>query len=118
MSTINQQPLQIERCPYLGLHDDASTSLAYPSPWNYCYHAEPPASIQIAQQVNICLNMNYLQCPLIVACKWGRLPRNLRGKAGRHTLKNELSGKLLWLAILLLVILILIFFLGRALLFS
>ncbi len=119
MRTVNRQPIQIERCPYLGLHDDPSTALAYPSGWNYCFHAEPPASILVAHQVNVCLTANYSNCGIIIANKRGRLPQSLHGRSNKHFHRSGMPRKLLWLALFVLVIalLLLILFLYQTLLF-
>lgn len=103
--------IKIERCPYLGLHDDDSTSLAYPSTWNYCYHATPPASIQISHQVEICLCPHYVDCTVMLSNKWGRLPPGLRGRAGGGIRKNESSRRLVqWIALFVVVLLLTIVF--------
>ena len=114
MKITNRQPILTERCPYLGLHDDNSTSLAYASPWNYCYHATPPASIRVEHQVEVCLSSHYVDCPVMRSNKWGRLSRHLRGRAGGYIRKNGLSSTALWLVLfaLLLLILVLVLFPG------
>ena len=101
------QPIRIERCPYLGLHDDGSTALAYASEWNYCYHATPPASLRLSQQAEVCLCPQYGDCAILLSDKWGRLPRGLRGRRGARLRGNSPSSRFLWftLGILLVVIL-------------
>lgn len=78
----------MERCPYLGLHDDSSTSLAYPSTWNYCYRATPPASILVSHQVETCLCPQYVDCTVYLSNKWESLPSGLRARAGIGAWKN------------------------------
>lgn len=95
MHTSNRSFAGLERCPYLGLHDDQSTSLAYPSAWNYCYHASPPASVLVSHQVEACLCPQYMDCALNHSNHWGRMPRSLRGKAGGSLPKNGSWGRLL-----------------------
>ncbi len=56
-----KQNLILQNCPYLGLHDDQRTSLAYPSAWNYCYRARPPASVSISHQIAACLCPEYIR---------------------------------------------------------
>jgi LysM repeat protein len=68
-------------CPYLGLHDDPGTSQAFSSNWNFCYRAKPPASVALLHQSEFCLSPNYVQCPVYLREKVGRLPSNLRGDA-------------------------------------
>ena len=65
-------------CPYLGLNDDPATSLGYPSPWNYCYRAKPPASILNSHQAETCLGPHHQQCPVFLA-EPAPMPDHLRG---------------------------------------
>lgn len=67
------------RCPYLGVHDDRFTSLAYPSPWNYCYRADPPASVLTSYQEKVCLTSAYQRCPVFLRVETAPLPAGLRG---------------------------------------
>jgi hypothetical protein len=115
MRTANRQLLQSERCPYLGLHDDPGTALAYPSDWNYCFHAKPPASILAAYQINVCLTTNYSSCAIVTTNKWRRLPRSLHGKSDKLFHRSDLSRRLPGLAlfVLVIVILLLALFLGQ-----
>lgn len=39
-------------CPFLGLLDDADTSLDFPSVWNYCHRARPIAPRTLNTKVN------------------------------------------------------------------
>jgi LysM repeat protein len=90
------------RCPYLGLHDDRFTSLAYPSDWNFCYRAKPPSSVDMSHQTEFCLGSQYVQCPIYLREKAGPLPSALRGNA---YLPN--SSRNLWITLLLLLLIIL-----------
>lgn len=93
-----------ENCPYLGLHDDPGTSLAYPSAWNYCYRARPPVSVSIPHQMEACLKREHVDCPVYLAEQEGALPSSLRGSstvpAKRHR-KTRKSGSVVWIIILL-----------------
>jgi LysM repeat protein len=89
-------------CPYLGLHDDRFTSLAFSSNWNFCYRAKPPSSIDLSHQTEFCLGSQYVQCPIYLRAKAGPLPSALRGSA---RLPN--SGGRLGLMLLLLLLIIL-----------
>lgn len=66
------------RCPYLGLHDDAKTSLAYPSPWNHCHRINPSSAVSVSHQTNACLNEKHKQCEVYCSNAPKELPRNLR----------------------------------------
>lgn len=103
-----RQPVRIVRCPYLGLQDDDSTSLAYASPWNICYHAAPPAPVLVSHQAEVCLCPQYVGCPVLLSNQWRRFPRNLRGKAGASLNKNSSSTRLAWLIVFVLLGVILI----------
>jgi hypothetical protein len=92
-----------ERCPYLGLHDDASTSLAYPSLWNYCHCAEPPGPVAVPHQISTCLSREYRHCKVYVALEPRPLPRDLRGAvpaAIKRKSRAGIKGMLLFFVIL------------------
>ncbi len=103
----------VTRCPYLGLHDDSATSLAFPSTWNYCYRARPPAPVLLSQQTKACLGPGYANCPVYLRKETGALPSNLRGSSSpvrtrRHSRRTRAA----------LLILILIFLAAGAFLFG
>ena len=107
MNITTRPSVRIQRCPYLGLHDDDSTSLAYASPWNYCYHAAPPASVLVSHQAEVCLGDRHADCPVMLSNRWGRLPRPLRGKVEANLQKNGSSSWLLRLGVFLLLAIVL-----------
>lgn len=88
MNSSNQK-FTLQNCPYLGLHDDQRTSLAYPSAWNYCYRAHPPASVNISHQISACLSPDYINCPVYLAAQEGALPADLRGNSGIPTQRRK-----------------------------
>lgn len=53
-------------CPYLGLLDDADTSLAFPSVWSGCHRSHPTASPNLKHQAEYCLGENHCQCPVFL----------------------------------------------------
>lgn len=93
MNNIHHHSTYVERCPFLGLPDDRSTSLAYASPWNYCYHAAPPASIHVSHQDETCLCPHYTQCAVYLSAKSEPLPSPLRGRLRVGILKYRPVGK-------------------------
>ena len=115
MKKSNGRSTGMGRCPYLGLHDDSSTSLAYPSAWNYCYRAAPPASVLVAHQSETCLCPRYSDCTVYRSSRWGRLPTNLRGRLKARLGENRASRARRWIAILLFLLLLalLLVFLSR-----
>lgn len=104
---------EVQRCPYLGLHDDPSTALAYPSSWNYCYHATPAAPVAASHQAEVCLCPLHGNCVVYLTGKTDPLPASLRGKASRrqrYYFSKKSDRRILFLplaAILLLVVLFL-----------
>ena len=88
---ISQQP-PWQRCPYLGLHDDSSTSLAYASPWNFCYRTERPGPVLVSYQASVCLRRNFSDCGVYQSATWARLPPHLRGKVKVAKRTNPVPG--------------------------
>ena len=52
-------------CPFLGLKDDVTTALSFPSEFNCCYRAHPNAVPKIEYQSTSCLTPNYVSCVLL-----------------------------------------------------
>ena len=77
------------RCPYLGLHDDSRTSLAYPSPWNHCYRVDPSSAVSVSHQANVCLKGEYVHCEVYGANTSIVMPRNLRGSTNPVVKKGK-----------------------------
>jgi len=73
-------PALLARCPYLGLHDDPQTSLAYSSKWNYCYRVEPAVPVSLSNQSETCLTAGFTQCPVYRRETGERFPAQLRGE--------------------------------------
>lgn len=120
MKNVNRGSTGLERCPYLGLHDDSSTALAYPSAWNYCYRATLPGSVLVSHQAETCLCPGYLNCPVYRSSTWKRLPSNLRGRSQAHLPDNRPSTTRRWiiLVLLLALIVLLVVFLSQRSYFS
>jgi len=52
-------------CPFLGLKDDPSTAVGYPTHGNFCHRQGQPILIKTEQQRGLCLSNSYLTCPAI-----------------------------------------------------
>lgn len=91
-------------CPYLGLHDDAKTSLAYPSPWNYCHRINPSSAVSVSHQTNACLNEKYKQCEVYCSNTPKVLPRNLRATFSPVERKVTSRSVVFWIVIGLLLL--------------
>lgn len=114
MNKITHPQPSWQHCPFLGLHDDSSTSLAYGSPWNYCYRANPPASVVVSYQLKVCLCPDFVSCAVYHSARWERLPRSLRGNGKAGRIRNEMRIKIIRLVELILVITILVLILFSA----
>jgi hypothetical protein len=101
MSEYSQSAVSQEgtRCPYLGLHDDAKTSLAYPSPWNHCHRTNPSSAVSVSHQANACLTDKHKQCEVYCSNTPKGLPKNLRAKFSPVE-RNATSGNVVfWVVI-------------------
>ena len=79
--TNESDPQNYPHCPYLGLKNDPSTSLGYPSESNVCHHSKRQATPRINYQESTCLTKNYSDCPLYKAPQRIKMPRKIRGKS-------------------------------------
>ena len=66
---VREQQPKIEHtrlvCPHLGVKSDPETWLAFPAAGNCCHYAKPIGLVATEHQQQFCLNVNYLQCPLL-----------------------------------------------------
>ncbi len=81
-------------CPFLGLQEDPTTALNFPSEGNYCHKAQPNAVINRVHQQNFCLTERHIQCPVYKTAKPVPLPFNLAS----HTLSNAHNRRILAIA--------------------
>jgi hypothetical protein len=75
----------IQICPFLGLRDDATSSLAFPSDSNYCYRSQPIAVVCFTHQEEACLGGKYHECPVFLREQAGSLPSHLRAHQKRKS---------------------------------
>ncbi len=61
-------------CPFLGLKDDPTTALNYPSEGNFCHHARPIAPVNGNYQQQYCLSADHTACPIFLAAQPQPLP--------------------------------------------
>ena len=57
-----EQTWREERCPYVGLLDDAQSLAAYASVMNHCYRLKEPKSIKLDYQQQYCLTTAHKRC--------------------------------------------------------
>jgi LysM repeat protein len=89
-------------CPYLGLKEDAATSLAYPSSWNICHHCKPGESPRLEHQRTVCLSTAHLSCPVFTSESPVSLPLSFRS----HVRKSHRRLNKYWLAGVLIVVIL------------
>jgi hypothetical protein len=61
-------------CPYLGLPDDSSTWMAFPSPTNHCHFVAIPGPVDTVHQQGFCLAESYTFCAVLQIDNPRRLP--------------------------------------------
>ncbi len=103
MADSNIHPAR-QQCPHLGLLDDPTTALAYPSEWNVCYRAQPSSPVHISHQREACLDRRFADCIVFQNALTGAMPSELRG---RPTVRAR-RGTSWRVAILVIAVLILI----------
>jgi hypothetical protein len=69
---------QPSTCPHLGMQEDPSTTLAYPSQRTLCYHCSPNEAVHLDHQRQYCLTNSHHRCPQFSADAQDTLPENLR----------------------------------------
>ena len=72
------QNQQNKICPHLGLRDDPSTFLNYPSSWNVCHHVKPVLPPNLSHQQAVCLSASYDDCRVFKAPAGKKMPKALR----------------------------------------
>lgn len=65
-------------CPYIGMLEDASTCLAYPSILNHCCRCNPRAIPDLKFQARYCLNTAFHTCPVFLGQAGERFPAEHR----------------------------------------
>lgn len=95
-----------KRCPYLGLQEDPSTALDFPSDGNRCFHSKLPRPVQAAHQQNFCLSGGHEACPLYQAARARAVPPALVAKPAPEPKPVRLSPAALLAPILIAALLL------------
>lgn len=61
-------------CPFLGLEDDPTTILYFPSSGNYCHLVNPIAPVNLIHQQSYCLSKEHVSCPVFASGRGGPIP--------------------------------------------
>jgi hypothetical protein len=94
-------------CPYLGMKEDRTTPVGYPSTRNVCYHSHKNEIPNLNYQRSVCLGGRFRRCPLFNSEGLEWMPRSIRYRPRKIF---EDSKKLIYitLAILSIVVIVLI----------
>jgi hypothetical protein len=75
-----------QTCPYLGLKEDPTTALGFPSGGNHCFKTQPNSTIITSHQQEFCLSPNHISCPIYRQSQIQPMPTEL---AYSETLKKD-----------------------------
>jgi len=89
-------------CPYLGMKDDPTTPVGYPSTYNVCHHTKRQEIPNLNYQRLTCLRARFAKCPIYNSEMAKRMPRSIRYRS------NKLFNFSRKIKIILLIILLLI----------
>ena len=67
-------------CPYLGMRDDVTTSLGFPSTYNYCHRVRPAEPANREHQGSFCLTAEHKRCPVFEHEEGLPMPVELRAR--------------------------------------
>jgi LysM repeat protein len=87
-------------CPYLGLRDDPSTVLDFPSEGNFCHRAQSVPAVGREYQRAVCLSADHVTCPLFLGAGEEALPAAFTAPQPR----SPQPARLLWVAVPVLLI--------------
>lgn len=85
-------------CPYLGLPDDTSTWMAFPSPTNHCHYVAQPGPVDTVHQQGFCLAESYTFCAVLQIDNPRRLPPGVAAPNGK---RSSFSTRALLIVLLL-----------------
>jgi hypothetical protein len=95
-------------CPFLGLSDDPSTALSFPSTHNRCFHSRSATSVNLEFQRKYCLSIDHINCE-----EYNREPNTQRSSnsgfgsiSGLWRLVNKPSFFLVILALVVVVLIV------------
>lgn len=94
-------------CPFLGLRDDAATTLSFPSSHNHCFHAKPALPVKLDFQRTYCLTSKYTNCEEFNREPDTPLPSNLRFKQVLPLQEKIIKGRV-WILFLVFIVIALI----------
>ena len=82
--------LSTKTCQYLGLREDSTTLVGYPSTWNVCYHSKKHEIPNLNYQRSTCLGGRCRRCPLFNSEEEDWMPRSIRhrSKISLHSISD------------------------------
>ena len=75
--------LSTKICPYLGLREDSTTPVGYPSTRNVCFHSKKHEIPNLTYQRSTCLGGRFRRCPLLNSEEEKWMPRSIRYRSGK-----------------------------------
>jgi hypothetical protein len=64
-------------CPYLGMINDAETSVSFPSDWNYCHRCVPKRVPTYTHQSSYCLTKEHTTCTVYISEPGLKMPNEI-----------------------------------------
>lgn len=102
---------QAQTCLFLGLAEDYSTAVLFPSAANCCFHAIPVETVKLEFQEANCLTQNHKYCRVYTRRLDGPLPPEMRFKKER--VRGKISSKTrVWVPFIAFAVVILIVWLA------
>lgn len=86
-------------CPYLGMKNDPTTPVGYPSTWNACFHSKKHGIPNLNYQKSMCLTDRYTNCSVYKNPVENRLPRSIRY---RNRNKSDILRKIKYIILVLI----------------
>ncbi|MDF1519290.1 MAG: hypothetical protein RQ728_07475 [Brevefilum sp.] len=97
------------KCPYIGLVNDAKTSVGYPSPANVCYRVRKKKTPKLDFQRNACLTSDFVNCPIYKDPEMKKMPQSLQHRPGGPLANSKRPAKIVLTVLLLSVIVLAVF---------
>lgn len=70
-------------CPYLGMKNDPTTHVGYPSTYNVCHHTKRQEIPNLNYQRLTCLKTSFVECPIYNSEIVQRMPRSIRYRSNK-----------------------------------
>jgi len=91
-------------CPYLGMKNDPTTPVGYPSTWNVCFRSKNQEIPKLKYQQSTCLSENFVNCSLYLSEDKISLPKSIRYQSNnfKELLQNRKFLMMVFLVLLII----------------